>query len=459
MNDSTLEQALTLWREAVQPVASAQRVNLLTEAELRAPPLVLLLGNHSAGKSSLINHLLGKDVQRTGVAPTDDGFTLLYHGSGETLDGEALSARPDLPFHKLRGFGPGLLRHLRGIPLDAPILHNVWLIDSPGMIDAGGDTQRPYDFGAVVKRLAEQADLVLVLFDPEKPGTTGETLQVLQQHLSGLEDRLRIVMNKMDLFTDLRDFARAYGALCWNLARALRTQDLPHIYTTSLPGRGGLSPESFQAALSELASDIAALPAKRRDSRLTRMRNDAQQVLIRARVTEALRNRIWRKKLRSIGAVALTALICGGGWALTAQVVQPDSRLGAHLVWALITGLATVGASALARKLIREAEINERAGLDPLFAEVYREPLALGDDGLRTAWAAVRQPLAKHLATMGLSAFDRVKANALRRLERVVHVELPDLHRLRAIEAPSAAPPPEAQEAAEPAQSEDARER
>jgi hypothetical protein len=38
-----------------------------------ALPFVLLVGNHSSGKSSFINYVLGKKIQTTGVAPTDDG--------------------------------------------------------------------------------------------------------------------------------------------------------------------------------------------------------------------------------------------------------------------------------------------------------------------------------------------------------------------------------------------------
>ena len=37
-------------------------------------PFVLLVGNHSSGKSSFINHVLGRTVQTAGVAPTDDSF-------------------------------------------------------------------------------------------------------------------------------------------------------------------------------------------------------------------------------------------------------------------------------------------------------------------------------------------------------------------------------------------------
>ena len=47
-------------------------------------PCVLFLGNHSSGKSSFINHLLGgAHVQDVGIAPTDDAFTFIVYGEEE----------------------------------------------------------------------------------------------------------------------------------------------------------------------------------------------------------------------------------------------------------------------------------------------------------------------------------------------------------------------------------------
>ena len=43
-------------------------------------PFVLLVGNHSSGKSSFVNHVLGRPVQTAGVAPTDDSFTVIAPG-------------------------------------------------------------------------------------------------------------------------------------------------------------------------------------------------------------------------------------------------------------------------------------------------------------------------------------------------------------------------------------------
>ena len=42
----------------------------------------------------------------------------------------------------------------------------------------------------VVRWWAKRSDLILLLFDPDKPGTTGETLEVLTKSLAGLDHKL-----------------------------------------------------------------------------------------------------------------------------------------------------------------------------------------------------------------------------------------------------------------------------
>jgi hypothetical protein len=220
-----------------------------------ALPAVLLLGNHSSGKSSFINYVLGQKVQTTGVAPTDDAFTIIAPGPiDRNQDGPALVGDPDLGFGPLRQFGPTLLHHTQlKIRSNLHPSPQFLLIDSPGMIDApashagmlqgsGNNSSntttlmdRGYDFTGVVRWLADRADVVCLFFDPDKPGTTGETLSVLLHALSGMDHKLCIVLNKADQFTQMQDFARAYGSLCWNLSKVIPRKDLPQIYTMCLP--------------------------------------------------------------------------------------------------------------------------------------------------------------------------------------------------------------------------------
>ena len=75
-------------------------------------PFCLLVGNHSSGKSSFINYMLQRDIQKAGVAPTDDSFTVIAPGPKDTdADGPTLVGDPDLGFSGLRQFGPTLIHH------------------------------------------------------------------------------------------------------------------------------------------------------------------------------------------------------------------------------------------------------------------------------------------------------------------------------------------------------------
>lgn len=102
-----------------------------------ALPFVLLVGNHSSGKSSFINYVLGRRIQTAGVAPTDDSFTIIAPGPADRdQDGPALIGDPDLGFSPLRQFGPTLMHHTQLKIRTMNDTNNFIMIDSPGMIDA-----------------------------------------------------------------------------------------------------------------------------------------------------------------------------------------------------------------------------------------------------------------------------------------------------------------------------------
>ncbi len=434
LQDKVAELILDRRREVVAPIADDHYIELGNESTYTARPMVLLLGNHSSGKSSLINHLLGQRIQRTGVAPTDDGFTILLHGETETThDGHTMTTNPRLPLEDLKSFGHGMVQHLQGRRVPSELLKHVWMVDSPGMIDSGASmAQRPYDFPAVIRWFAERADLILLFFDPEKPGTTGETLTILTESLVGIDDKLRVVMNKMDLFDGIRDFARTYGSLCWNLSRALPTKDLPHIYTTVIPElvrpEPALPLEGFAAALLELEQHVSRLPQQRKDVLVSRFMQECQNVHMRVSVTEVLRRRV--RRVRSWyaccwGVVSLALL--GIGW-LTLSWGTPDTALwglawiGGGLLWTILS-LYFAGTVA------RIAEHHLRQRIDLLFRELYRTVLTLRDqaDDLQYTWSNVRPGLVRTLQSMGLSNLKRVSQRRLRALRRIYEEELPTL--------------------------------
>ncbi|NRA36848.1 MAG: dynamin family protein [Planctomycetes bacterium] len=428
-----LPKLLELRDKVILPIASNQRYELAPSAEVKAPPMILLLGNHSSGKSSLINHLLGRKVQRTGVAPTDDGFTVLMHSNEEhSLDGDALCTHPELPFKDLTRFGPGLVQHMQGEFLDNEMLRQVRLIDSPGMIDSSGaSSERLYDFTAVIRWFAEHCDLILLFFDPEKPGTTGETVNTLNEALSGVDHKLRIVMNKMDLFDGIRDFARTYGALCWNLSRNIHSKDMPHIYTTVIPELVRedcmLPLDGFAAALLELEQYINDLPRHRMDSVITSSLNEAKLLYMRCHIVSYLRHKIRTAKLNGYSTATLFLVIAAGYIFLQWYI---SGALGLNELIVALAAIILFGISCIITK--KWYKWTERTGieqLDDTFQASYASELANRDlaDDLTYNWNRSRDGLARILVADGIAGFKRTSKRRIKKLRHAIEHDIPNL--------------------------------
>jgi GTPase SAR1 family protein len=247
------------------------------EENIKWRPIVLLLGNYSSGKSTLINELLDVKVQTTGQAPTDDSFTVITYkdpsddgSSVETRDGKVLLNDNQYPFASLRRHGQRFAAHFRLKKVSSPFLQNLALIDTPGMVDSVSERDRGYDYQEVIGDLASIADLILVLFDPHKAGTIRETYESLRRTLpkATYEDRVLFVLNRIDECTNLNDLLRVYGTLCWNLSQMTGRKDIPLIHLTYSTETVG-TPKEFLKFLDnqrdELKRSILEAPTHRLD--------------------------------------------------------------------------------------------------------------------------------------------------------------------------------------------------
>jgi len=424
-----------LYRESVDPLADKFAFEKRPdEGEIAGAPTVLILGNHSSGKSTFINHLLGGPIQKTGLAPTDDAFTVLsFGGSEEERDGNAVVSTPTLPYGGLRSFGPQFLSHFRVKLRPVQVLREVTLIDSPGMIDSPGEgSGRGFDFAGAVRWFAERADVVLVFFDPEKPGTTGETLQVFTQSLQGMDHKLLIVLNKMDQFQSLQDFARAYGALCWNLGKVIPRKDLPLIFTTFVPVEGVAPPklptQDFVTSREELVREVKRAPARRVDNLVTQLEEHGQRLLVHARVIDEAGRRLRRFRMKQWGILVVAVLVAALAGAIT---------IGAHVQWwisAMVFGaaalLAYVGAFVI-RGLVRTQSEQIIEGLGGLFEHLYARELLVRDrvDDLRVLWAKVQPRVRQTLEKVGILAFPSLARDERTRLTDALEKDVPELRR------------------------------
>uniref|UniRef100_A0A8C4NPR0 Si:dkey-98f17.5 n=1 Tax=Dicentrarchus labrax TaxID=13489 RepID=A0A8C4NPR0_DICLA len=175
-------------------IASSLGVRLLPP---RKKIIVMIMGNHSAGKSSFINWYAEEHIQKTGVAIETQGFTFITSGrKRESLTGNAT-------LHLYPHFRP--LLEFKGVMdyLSAEISTSkqkkfslVTFVDTPGLVD--GDMVYPFDVNSAITWLGEQADLIFVFFDPMGQALCKRTLNIVEKLSEKCGDKLLFYLSKAD---------------------------------------------------------------------------------------------------------------------------------------------------------------------------------------------------------------------------------------------------------------------
>jgi len=230
--------------ESVAPDLPERELVREAGARLEEPFLMVVVGEFNAGKSSVINTLLGSRFLREGVLPTTNEISVLSHGLEERVSKQA------------DGY------YERALPAD--ILRMVNIVDTPGTNVILERQQQ------LTEEFVPRADLVLFVISADRPFTESEVKFL--KYIRKWEKKVVYVLNKADLLQpheveEVIEFVRD------NSQRALgvgKSVVLPVSARAGLKAKLRLSEAAEPGRGASSLSELASLPLQLDQSLLTK---------------------------------------------------------------------------------------------------------------------------------------------------------------------------------------------
>ncbi|XP_063396293.1 uncharacterized protein LOC134680920 [Mytilus trossulus] len=277
VNEKILKECHSLYTEpenGMVKIAEGLGLSLLAP---RKKITVLMIGNHSAGKSSFINWYVEEHVQRTGVAIETQGFSFITSGrKRESLTGNAT-------LHLYPHFEP--LRQIEGVTdyLTTEISTSkqkkfslVTFVDTPGLVD--GDMKYPFDVNKSILWLGDLADLIFVFFDPIGQALCKRTLNLVEELNHKHAERIRFYLSKADEAGHESDRQRVMMQIVQELCKRPglnRTGfDMPTIYVPNMNSKGSRCANQIE----EVCKDIEKTINQTIQTTLNSLEKDCDQI-------------------------------------------------------------------------------------------------------------------------------------------------------------------------------------
>lgn len=165
--------------------------------------LLVIVGEFNAGKSALINALLGQKLLKEGVTPTTSQINILRFG--EKSERKLMEADQEL------------------ILLPVDLLSEVSIVDTPGT----NAIIRQHE--ALTTHFVPRADLVLFITSVDRPFTESE--RAFMQQIRDWGKKVVIVLNKVDLLQDEAELRQVEGFVKENTQALLGVA--PEVFTVS----------------------------------------------------------------------------------------------------------------------------------------------------------------------------------------------------------------------------------
>lgn len=256
-------------------------------------------------------------------------------------------------------------------------------------------------------------------------------------------------MNKVDMFERSADFARSYGALCWNLSKVIPRKDLPRIYTTytpldtpyTSPGEksiqvvqrfqgGGPSRSDLDAVRNEVMNEINNAPFRRVDNMITAVFDQTRLLKMHLEILEDARSDFQKAATRA----QLTAIGVGVGG--IAVGIGPLFLFGPELWSFAATMCVSSILGAVGLNMYNATQLEQRAKLlledhtlESFFRKRFAREIAERDESMNAIWQRVRPQVRSALETFGLAKVPKVSQSSIRELDNVLNTRIPELRK------------------------------
>ncbi|KAF9336552.1 3-hydroxyisobutyryl-CoA hydrolase [Podila minutissima] len=299
--DQVCRDLASIYKKKIRPLETTYNFEgfhsaPLTDSDISAKPMVLLLGQYSTGKTTFIKHLIEGDYpgSHIGVEPTTDRFVAVMNGTTpRVIPGNAAAVSADLPFRGLDRFGQAFLSRFQVSQCPSPLLENMTLIDTPGILAGNKQRiERGYDFTKTIEWFAQRSDLILLFFDSHKLDISDEFKSSIYA-LKGQEEKIRVILNKSDM-VDQQQLMRVYGALMWSLGKVIQTPEVMRVFLGSFwLHRPSNAFEDCRALLeaeqADLLKDLRDLPRNASIRKVNEIVKRARQAKVHAYIIGHLR--------------------------------------------------------------------------------------------------------------------------------------------------------------------------
>lgn len=358
-------------------------------------PVIAVLGTFSAGKSTFLNQLIGRELQRTGNQAVDDKFTVICFGPSEesqSLPGMALDSDPRFPFYQIsqeieaisEGEGRRVDSYLQLKTANSEVLRGKIFIDSPGF-DA--DQQRSATL-TLTDRIIDLSDLVLMFFDARhpEPGAMRDTLQHLVGDTSDRADTAKFlyILNQLD--NTAREDNPEEVVAAWQRALAQHGLTAGRFYRIyARDAAVNIDDDNVRQRmeakrdldLGEIEQRIEHVEVERAYSVIRTLEQTGKHLRDKLAHDLIAAHKLWNKRTSALdlgvfGALLLVFLyftISGGyweGWRLTpfADLATPMKIIVAVVVLGIVVYLHSILRKAAGRSVLRRLKHDETLGED-----------------------------------------------------------------------------------------------